>query len=215
MTASDTNPPLSIDLSAPQDSCQPVVAVNDPPPPYPSRERRARTNRRHAPRTYASGHHSSAESDIDGRASHHSHTTTQGSYGDDDAEPTETTPFLDPLSPQSTYRRLAGRPRTLSHASTISAAPSLARTVLSIFHEDVDMFLADDNEGELFIGDLHNERHTGHRKKGGFFSIAGWGRYFRPMGRLAYYRSLFHLFVVNFPYALLAWVYLFVFTLVR
>jgi len=39
-------------------------------------------------------------------------------------------------------------------------------------------------------------------------------RYFRPMGRKAYYSAVFHLLVVNFPFALLAWVYLFVFTLV-
>ena len=34
------------------------------------------------------------------------------------------------------------------------------------------------------------------------------------MGKKAYYSALFHLLVVNFPYALAAWVYLFVFTLV-
>ena len=39
-------------------------------------------------------------------------------------------------------------------------------------------------------------------------------RYFRPMGRRAYYSAVFHLLVINFPFALLAWVYLFVFTLV-
>jgi len=33
------------------------------------------------------------------------------------------------------------------------------------------------------------------------------------MGRKAYYSAAFHLLVVNFPFALLAWVYLFVFTL--
>ncbi|KAG6822459.1 hypothetical protein H0H92_013813, partial [Tricholoma furcatifolium] len=39
-----------------------------------------------------------------------------------------------------------------------------------------------------------------------------WSRYFRPLTRRAYYSSLFHLVVLNFPYALAAWVYLFVFT---
>ncbi|KAG6827172.1 hypothetical protein H0H92_012908 [Tricholoma furcatifolium] len=39
-----------------------------------------------------------------------------------------------------------------------------------------------------------------------------WRRYFRPLTRRAYYSSLFHLVVLNFPYALAAWVYLFVFT---
>lgn len=34
------------------------------------------------------------------------------------------------------------------------------------------------------------------------------------MGRKAYHAAVFHLMVVNFPYALIAWTYLFVFTLV-
>jgi hypothetical protein len=34
------------------------------------------------------------------------------------------------------------------------------------------------------------------------------------VGRRAYWSALFHLLVINFPYALIAWVYLFVFTLV-
>ncbi|KAF8557669.1 hypothetical protein OG21DRAFT_1505165 [Imleria badia] len=34
------------------------------------------------------------------------------------------------------------------------------------------------------------------------------------MGRRAYHAALFHLMVLNFPYALIAWIYLFVFTLV-
>lgn len=33
------------------------------------------------------------------------------------------------------------------------------------------------------------------------------------MGRRAYHAAVFHLMVINFPYALIAWVYLFVFTL--
>jgi hypothetical protein len=45
--------------------------------------------------------------------------------------------------------------------------------------------------------------------------LASWKRYFRPLVQMVYYRSLFHLLVVNFPYALAAWIYLFVFTVVR
>lgn len=48
----------------------------------------------------------------------------------------------------------------------------------------------------------------------GFFSRASWARYFRPLSRPIYWRSLVHLVLVNFPFALAAWVYLFVFTLV-
>ncbi|PPQ99801.1 hypothetical protein CVT24_009651 [Panaeolus cyanescens] len=39
-----------------------------------------------------------------------------------------------------------------------------------------------------------------------------WKRYFRPLKRASYYRPLLHLAVINFPFALAAWVYLFVFT---
>lgn len=39
-------------------------------------------------------------------------------------------------------------------------------------------------------------------------------RYFRPMVKRAYYSALFHLLILNFPYALAAWLYLFIFTLV-
>jgi hypothetical protein len=39
-------------------------------------------------------------------------------------------------------------------------------------------------------------------------------RYFRPMKQTAYYAALFHLLVINFPVALVAWVYLFVATFV-
>jgi hypothetical protein len=49
----------------------------------------------------------------------------------------------------------------------------------------------------------------------GFFSSAAMKRYFRPLSRKSYYTALFHLLVINFPYALAAWVYLFIFTVVR
>ncbi|KAJ3802166.1 hypothetical protein GGU11DRAFT_740887 [Lentinula aff. detonsa] len=41
---------------------------------------------------------------------------------------------------------------------------------------------------------------------------ARWARYFRPLTRPVYWRSLTHLVLVNFSFALAAWVYLFVFT---
>jgi len=53
-----------------------------------------------------------------------------------------------------------------------------------------------------------------HQHAGRLGAWARIKRYFRPMGRKAYYSAAFHLLVVNFPFALLAWVYLFVFTLV-
>jgi len=39
-------------------------------------------------------------------------------------------------------------------------------------------------------------------------------RYFRPMKQSAYYAALFHLLVINFPIAIVAWVYLFLATFV-
>ncbi|KAJ3981660.1 hypothetical protein F5890DRAFT_1556626 [Lentinula detonsa] len=41
---------------------------------------------------------------------------------------------------------------------------------------------------------------------------ARWARYFLPLTRSVYWRSLTHLVLINFPFALAAWVYLFVFT---
>lgn len=52
-------------------------------------------------------------------------------------------------------------------------------------------------------------------ESGGIFSSKAWARYFHPVFRGVYWRSLIHLVAVNFPFALLAWVYLFVFTVVR
>ena len=61
---------------------------------------------------------------------------------------------------------------------------------------------------------INAQQQVGRAKKGGVFSLASWRRYFRPLVRMVYYRALFHLLVLNFPYALVAWVYLFIFTLV-
>ncbi|KAJ3840943.1 hypothetical protein F5878DRAFT_639999 [Lentinula raphanica] len=44
------------------------------------------------------------------------------------------------------------------------------------------------------------------------FSAQAWARYFHPVTKAIYWRSLTHLVAVNFPFALAAWVYLFVFT---
>ncbi|KAJ3506014.1 hypothetical protein NLJ89_g7109 [Agrocybe chaxingu] len=181
----------------------PESVISDPPPPYPSRERRTRTPRTHRThgRTPGSQHTQTSSGDTqsdDGRVV---------PYTDDDVgEPTERTPFLSP-------RIRHTRPRSHSHTSTTSAAPSLAQTVLSLFQtEDEVCFgeVLDDRQqlspGEDAVSVVSSRRGTG------FFSRAAWRRYFRPVARRAYYRALFHLAVLNFPYALVAWVYLFVFT---
>jgi hypothetical protein len=200
-------------------SCNPPSL--DPPPPYPSRERRARaarSNRRHRLQTAEYAQLTSTDSHSDHEASSPQLLFTPVPFLDehDRGEPTETTPFLAPSSPISTSRRLAGRPRAYSHTSTVSIAPSLGQTVLSLFVTDDGESDYDEEleRGPLLLEDGHYDRVSdiSRRHRGG--SFAAMKRYFRPLVQKAYYRSLFHLLVVNFPYALAAWIYLFVFTVV-
>lgn len=169
------------------------LPTNDPPPPYPSPERRSRTlrtSRRHAQRAAL-------------------HIPTRTTLDPDAAEqalhphfpPSETTPLLRP----------SRRRRANSHASTIVSSSSFTQTVLSF---------CQDSESESDVQMQRNE-HQDLVGRGGT-QVPGrwsrrkraWARYFRPMGRKAYYAAVFHLLVLNFPFALVAWIYLFVFTLV-
>ncbi|KAL0565797.1 hypothetical protein V5O48_016219 [Marasmius crinis-equi] len=59
----------------------------------------------------------------------------------------------------------------------------------------------------------NEERHAKSRLRTRLFSLAFWRRYYHPFTRRPYWAAFFHLLVVNFPVALTAWVYLFVFTL--
>ena len=192
MAARDSTPP-----PPPVPACD--TAVIDPPPPYPSRERRSRTvrsSREHSGRLQTS------------HADHDVRVTS--SYVDENTarEADETTPFL------------STRPRSHSHTSTMSVAPSLARTVLSLFQLEADdgvhVHLHDGAEDRQFSssGDDNGSLWSSQSHRAGIFSSAAWKRYFRPLGRKPYYAALFHLMVVNFPYALAALVYLFVFTVV-
>ncbi|KAJ7627149.1 hypothetical protein FB45DRAFT_795346 [Roridomyces roridus] len=186
--------------------------TDDPPPPYPSRARRSRRlnpTRRQQPHT-----DTQAESHLEPNLSSYLETV--------ESEATETTPFL-PLSEQhqqhhgSGRRAAQGRPRSDSHPSIMSAvsvAPSLAQTIVSMFQEyeyDEDGFLVqDDPEDGLGFssGDLP-ETLGGHPR---FWSGPGLKRYFRPLTRKVYWKALFHLYVVNFPYALAAFLYVFILT---
>ncbi|KAK7692165.1 hypothetical protein QCA50_003785 [Cerrena zonata] len=119
------------------------------------------------------------------------------------------------------------RQRTLSLTSTTSVAPSFAQTVLSAFNPERDCDIDSDYEGHDNRSSRRSEPSptepfdvesepllpspSGIRHRRSF--IDSLKRYFRPMGKKAYYSALFHLLVVNFPFALVAWVYLFVFTL--
>ena len=202
--------------------------THDPPPPYPFRERRARTAqsvRRH--------HHQPPlqHTQVPSTDSHSDHETSSPHllllpvpFPEDynAGEATETTPFLAHSSPMSstttpTTRRL-GRPRSHSHTSITSLAPSLGQTVMSLFRTEDESDFDDELEQRPLLAADERDDHVSdisRRSHGGFWSKATWGRYFRPLAHSVYYRSLFHLLVVNFLYALAAWVYLFVFTVVR
>ena len=197
---------------------------NEPPPPYPSRTRRNRrrrilaveTTHLHVPST-------STESDHE-RSQSHSFIESDDEHGCTTAETTHL--LSNPSSPRILH---AGgtRRRTLSLNSTTSVAPSFAQTVLSAFNPERDCDVDSDNEhdtrstrrSELSPTEplsietdplLPGSPSSRHRRS----FISSLKRYFKPMGKKAYYSALFHLLVVNFPYALAAWVYLFVFTLV-
>jgi hypothetical protein len=140
-----------------------------------------------------------------------------GPDASDDEATTENTPLLStPL--------LRRRQRTLSLSSTtrsnISGSPSFAQTLISAFQPELDSDI-----DFIVASPAHDERrHLCRRREVSESStegldqhvgaIARTKRYFRPMSRRAYYSAVFHLLVVNFPFALLAWVYLFIFTLV-
>ncbi|KAG6843586.1 hypothetical protein H0H87_002936 [Tephrocybe sp. NHM501043] len=70
----------------------------------------------------------------------------------------------------------------------------------------------DEGHGEVGAIYLPLSNEDEQDQRGRRQQLSRWRRYFRPLARKAYYSSLFHLVVVNFPYALAAWVYLFVFT---
>ena len=196
--------------------------INDPPPPYPTRERRTRTSRstrrlnsQHAPL-------SPTESAYDALSSPLPFPALEESVPDVTA--TETTPLISPPNGRNPNGRTLNRPRTVSYTSTLlssnSAAPSLAQTLVSLFQPEPESEFEGSN-GE-FEGSqlLHVHEADGLHCVNEFDRIRSrysrtWRRYFRPMTRMVYYRSLFHLLVLNFPFALAAWVYLFVFTLVR
>ncbi|KAF8995738.1 hypothetical protein BDZ89DRAFT_1084595 [Hymenopellis radicata] len=111
--------------------------------------------------------------------------------------------------------------------STISGSPSLAQTVFTFF-DDVDV----DSEDEEECGEPHLRRrdhfpvaNAAAERVDGRALVDGqtgphrpdWKtkirRYFRPLRKKVYYMSLVHLLLVNFPMALIAWVSLFVLTL--
>ena len=175
------------------------ITPNDPPPPYPSRDRRQRRRR-------PTVDLSSADSeDLPFPASTHN---TQ--------PPNESTPLLGVSSPS------IRRPRTMSLSSGVSVSPSLAQTVVSAFRMDLDSEVEEDAEqtsngtpADTAAVQLLPDTTPGITRRRARGWRSRWRHYFRPIGRRAYWSSLLHLLVFNFFFALLAWIYLFVFTLVR
>ncbi|KAH9003842.1 hypothetical protein EDB86DRAFT_2798784 [Lactarius hatsudake] len=171
-----------------------LVPPNDPPPPYPSRDRR---HRRRRPTVELSN------TDSEDVLFPHTHAD-------------ETTPLLTVSSPTR-------RPRTMSLSSGASVSPSLAQTVVSAFRIDLDSDVEDDTEetrnntphadAAAAPPDNHLPTAPAITRRRARGDRSRWRLYFRPMGRSAYWSALLHLLVFNFFYALFAWVYLFVFTL--
>ncbi|KAF7376740.1 hypothetical protein MSAN_00091200 [Mycena sanguinolenta] len=180
---------------------QPTGDELDPPPPYPHGRRSRRSNRRQI-QTSLHSQIASTESHSDQEALVSPHLEE----GEQDA--TETTPFLQ-------GRRVVTRPRSESHPSvfsSVSVAPSLAQTVASLFriYDDADLFGPEAGDDGLLIS--AGEVPDVHTRPEGFWSVRSWRRYFRPLTQKVYYRALFHLYVVNFPFALAAFLFAVVFT---
>lgn len=81
----------------------------------------------------------------------------------------------------------------------------MAQTVLSLFGPDeVDA----DANGNAARQDVEEETSTASTSR------KSLKRYFRPLWRRSYYLPLAHLLLINFPFALITFLYLFVGTLV-
>lgn len=162
--------------------------VLDPPPPYPTprRSRRARRSHLPTPQPFAINQQ----------------------------------PQLNGHQQQDSDEYLAPEPRhtrTRSDSSgsmwsTISGSPSLAQTVFTFF-DDVDVDTDDDGCQGVHLARRSNAEgdSPAHDRPSTWMKVR---RYFRPLRKKVYYMSLLHLLLINFPVALLAWVSLFVFTLV-
>jgi hypothetical protein len=121
------------------------------------------------------------------------------------------------------------RTRTLSESSAApSTAISVARSVYSLFSTDVDTDSDDEANRDSVLVPNHSRATTATSGEPHFVSAGepasdgssdaprkyGVRKYFRPLVRAAYRKAVFHLLVLNFPYALIVWIYLFVGTLV-
>jgi hypothetical protein len=210
-------------------------ALRDPPPPYPHHAS-PNSRRRRARRTLNTSNLSEAP-----HADMHPFPASPTAGEDQLPSPRLLGPpgqGIGGPNPRETFRRrrtMSGSETVRSGMSATSAAPSLARTVASLFADDWSGDEEDDcpavsprPDGAGTRGQVQDASHSpqlgdesepevgedvdGRDKRGSF--SRRWRRYWRPLGRRAYWAALFHLLALNFPWALVAWVYLFVFTLV-
>ncbi|RDX55253.1 hypothetical protein OH76DRAFT_882889 [Lentinus brumalis] len=176
--------------------------------------------------------------------SQHSQPFLDGAPDDGEASETTPLLSPNPNSPRphGEIRRRRTLSITSTLRSSASLAPSFVHTVFSAFQPERDSDLdpdCRDEDGEreelepelespgqspivrdydpaqrAFAAELsgYTQRHSQRYQQQSF--EARWRKYFRPLKKRAYYSALFHILVVNFPYALLSWVFLFVFTLV-
>lgn len=127
------------------------------------------------------------------RAAQVSEDSQISSFHHDSSVESETSPLLG-----------GRRRRSASHSSTIHSVQSLAQTVISSSRTVMSLFQAEPDSCMLPAGPTSDLPFHARAK-----------RYFRPLTQRAYYASLLHLLLINFPFELAAWIYLFVGTLVR
>ena len=90
-----------------------------------------------------------------------------------------------------------------------SGNASFTQALLSLFRGDDDDEVNDRYAGDAYaVDDPDSEINCPKH----LLRSASWKRYFVPLRRRVYYRALLHLLLLNFPYTVIAWVYLFVFT---
>ncbi|ESK89395.1 hypothetical protein Moror_16196 [Moniliophthora roreri MCA 2997] len=229
--------------NAPEAPQEPIQAlINDPPPPYPiqsspGRTRRTRRNRR----TTSEPLHSQVSSESTTHS--HELDSTEASETTPllMAHPNSSASTARPrrlsgrprsashgsvFSASSAAPSLAQTVVTLFQAEYDSDYGAEGDESTDAEHEDNnDDHRRDHNQVSHAVHStqhppLHNpftsptQDHDFHRKvRHGLFSKSFWRRYYHPLTRRPYYAAFFHLVVLNFPFALAAWVYLFVFTL--
>lgn len=126
------------------------------------------------------------------RAAHLSEDSHVSSMLPDSGGESETSPLLG-----------GRRRRSTSHSSTVHSAQSFAHTIINSSRNVMSLFRVDTDPSISMVG-----------PDTGLPFLARAKRYFRPLIQKQYYAALLHLLFINFPFELVAWVSLFVGTLV-